>query len=476
MHSIERRLTVGLGAVFSGLVLAGALALYLSMRDVLHDQFDAGLRVKALVVITATEQQGGKIDVDFSDRFLREFDDDVATAFFQVWQVGGPSVERSDSLRRRDLPQRFGTMKKPAFWNLRLPSRDRAGRAIGIKFRPRFDEDDEGSGRAAVDAVVVVAAERGDLDELLRQVGGFLGAGGFALLLAAWLAVRVVLRPGLRPLRRLADQAASIDARNLGQRFPEADVPAELQPICERLNALLGRLETSFQRERRFSADLAHELLTPLAELRTLEESAVKWPDTAGPEMFRETLDITLRMEALVLRLLELARAEHGRLAVTLAPVELGTLLREIWSAHESRTRAKSLEITFNGPQSSPLQSDAVVLRVIAGNLIANAVEYTGAGDAVRVEWWVTAAGAQFGFEVTNPAPQLTESDVTQLFDRFWRKDAARTGTEHSGLGLAVAREFARALGGELDAKLRADGVLAVRFACAGKGSRASPV
>jgi signal transduction histidine kinase len=84
---------------------------------------------------------------------------------------------------------------------------------------------------------------------------------------------------GLSPLNQLANQAASITADSLATRFPTEIWPGELTPISSRLNDLLERLEQSFERERRFSADLAHELRTPIAELRSLAELALKWPE-----------------------------------------------------------------------------------------------------------------------------------------------------------------------------------------------------
>lgn len=461
-RSIGRQLTLGLFLALAGLTALGDAAIYFAVREALYAQFDAGLRVKALVVITATEQRGGRIEVEFSDRFLREFDDDVATDFFQVWSAGGETIERSDSLGRRDLPQRFGTTEKPAYWNLTLPGRDRPGRAIGIKFSPRVDGGDNRARATPVDAIVVVAGRRGELEAMLRRIAWILAAGGAGLLTAMSFTVPWVLRRGLRPLRRVADQAAAIDASTLGQRFPADQMPAELQPICERLNALLARLESSFERERRFSADLAHELLTPLAELRALDESALKWPETAGPETQRQGLEILGRMEELVTRLLDLCRAENGRLPPSLTRLDLAEAVREGWRPFAVAAELKRLRADLAGPTAAGVATDAALLRVVLGNLFSNAVEYAPADTAVRVEWKI--ADGEFAVSVSNLAPQLEAGDVAVMFDRFWRKDAARSGGQHSGLGLALARELARVLGGRLDGTLAPDGVLTVTF------------
>ena len=161
-------------------------------------------------------------------------------------------------------------MEEPEYWDLPLPRGRGPGRAIGIKFRPRFDRRDDEARKDPLDAVVVVAGQRGQLDAMLQRVRFMLFGGGVGLLLVTSLAVPFVLRPGLRPVERVADRARTIDSKTLGERFPVEDMPRELRHICERLNDLLARLEASFERERRFSGDLAHELLTPLAEMRVI--------------------------------------------------------------------------------------------------------------------------------------------------------------------------------------------------------------
>lgn len=458
MHSLHQRLTLGLVGVFFLVVVAGAGVLYLVLRAALLAQFDAGLRVKAMVVITATEQKRGKLDVSFSDRFLREFDDELATDYFQVWSDSGKSVERSASLGKRDLPRRFGSMERPEYWNMELSKARRPGRAIGIRFRPRIDRNDRETRNNPIDAVVVVAAQREDLDGRLRRLGVVLLGAGLGMLVATLVTVPLVLGPGLRPIRRFADRARAIDATTLGQRFPTADLPAELRPISERLNDLLARLEDSFERERRFSADLAHELLTPLAELRAIAESALKWPETAGPDDYRRAIGILLRMESLVTQVLDLARAEHGRLLTQVAPVELAGLVREVVGSHEAAADARGLEFVLEGPETLEVETDAGVVRVIVGNLVSNAVAYAPAESAVRISW--SAKAAAFEIAVANAAPEIQADDLPHLFERFWRKDPSRTDTQHRGLGLSLAAELASVVGGSLTAEKSPEGDL----------------
>jgi signal transduction histidine kinase len=447
--SLRRQLTLQLLAAFAAILAFAGGAGYFAVRMALLRQFDDGLETKALMVATATRTQGGRTEVDFSDKYLREFDRDEADAFFQVWGAAGTTVGRSDSLHNADLPLKYGSRERPKYWNLRLPDGDE-GRAIGFAFTPG------GSSQRSSEAFVVVAAERDSLDDTLTGFAWMFASGGAALLLATGLIVPLVVNPRLRPLQRVADQAGTIEAGTLAQRFPVAEMPVELQPICDRLNALLGRLEHSFARERRFSSDLAHELLTPLAELRVMHEAALKWPDTSGPETHRRSLDVLLRMEELATRLLDLARAEHGRLQAVPGPVDLAGLAAAAWQPWAAAAEAKRLQVSLAGPDPAAVVTDTALLRTVLQNLFGNAAEYAPPDGFVRIAW--TAAGESFSLSVANPAPLLQAADMPQLFDRFWRKDASRTGT-HNGLGLSLAREIARALGGDLVATLE-NGVL----------------
>jgi len=270
----------------------------------------------------------------------------------------------------------------------------------------------------------------------------------------------------MRPLHALSDATARIDADTLSTRFPPAELPAELRPIAERLNELLARLEASFERERRFSSDLAHELRTPIAELRSAAECALKWPDSRPPQTDRDTLEIARQMERITTNLLALARrekrGEKGQAVAALEPVALAPLLDETWRPFAPRAAERRLDVSISANDALCL-ADATMLRSILANLYDNAVEYTPAGGAFRVEVVLSADAVAIIFtNDTDPLAPLTPEDVPKLFDRFWRKDPSRTGAgAHAGLGLPLARALAQAMGWTLAARLAQAGAQA---------------
>ena len=446
MRSIRRQLTRQLLAATCVLLGGGLVAVYLAAREAVLDRFDDALRAKALAIGTVTRAGRDGVHVAFHDRFLRGFDDDRRRDFFQLWDDSGRTVARSESLgRRRELEWRDGRPDRPARWNLTLPNGE-PGRAVAFAFEPAREE----GAREKLQARLVVASERENLDETLWELLG-LSAGCGALLVGATLVIiPLVLRRGLRPLDRLGEETLRIDAASLATRLPSADLPAELRPIAARLNELLARLERSFERERRFSADLAHELRTPLAELRSLAECALKWPETRSPSTDRDTLAIALQMETLVTQMLALARGDQGQLAANLEPVAIEPLLREIWRPFAAGAAARNLGVTF-GLEPVRAPADPSLLRSILVNLCANAVEHTPPGGSIHLA--CTSAAGRATIEVSNTVAGLEPADVDRMFDRFWRKEAARGGP-HLGLGLPLAQSFASAMGWALAARL----------------------
>lgn len=453
MKSIRTQLTRRLVLVLAAVLGAGMIIIYVTLREALVQSFDAVLRTRALAVSALTESEDGRVQFDFSNDFLVGFRADHPGSYFELWDAAGMALCRSPSLRDKDLPLRNdGVPDRPSYWNIKLPS-GRPGRAVAFSFSPG-QADETLAQRPAPKVSLVVAVDRSELNETL---GGLLvavaGGGGF-LFLAVFLVVPSVLRRELAPLNQFAEQTARIDAGSLASRFPASGLPSELRPIADRLNDLLARLESSFERERRFSADLAHELRTPLAELRSVVECAIKWPNARDPASDEDLLAIATNMESLVTRMLALARGERGQLAAQSEPVDLAAAVDTAWRPFAERAAARSLQVEFPvGP--IPAMADPVLLRSILGNLFDNAVDYTPLGGEIFIA--VETGG---GLRIANTAGELTPSDVAQLFERFWRKEAARSGGEHVGLGLSLAQIFARVMGWRLEAALEADQIV----------------
>jgi signal transduction histidine kinase len=450
MKSIGQRLRLQLMTGLAGLMIAGALILYPSVRAILLSEFDYALLAKARALTTLPEPGREGINLSFAQAPLPEFQSRPDAEFFQVWLRDGSPFARSPSLETADLPHRVGPENAPEFFDLTLPD-GRPGRAVGIGFVPdanELEEPEPGAEAGARYTVSMVLAR--DTVRLQRTLHGLLGGiliGGTGLVgMMAWVVGRGT-RAGLRPVRDLADQVRGIDARTLETRWPVGSLPEELRPIGEQLNRMMARLLAAFDRERQFTANAAHELLTPIAELRSLAEAALKWrEDTeATGEFAAEVLDSAQQMEHLARALLSLARMEAGMADVRIEPVNLAELLDEVRQCFDERISVRRLSMRWNVPGKAQALTDYALCRAICFNLLDNAVEYTPAGGVIECE----VAPHEHGLRMTlgNTAQGLDPGDLPRLFEPLWRKDKARTARAHAGLGLPLASAYAKALG-----------------------------
>ena len=458
MRPIQQQLIFGLTIAICALWVGGSFAVWLALRAGLIAEFDRAHLSDLYHLAGLTEQNPVGLKFDSTGEILPSFQRRNRPDYFQLWQTDGAVLYRSPSLLDLpDLPRQSGSLTAPRIWNLTLPD-GMPGRAVGARFSPNEDEDSPrkpGTPPPTREAILVAAFHRQELDGRLRLVAIVLLLTGLAMGTATALVVRLAVRRGLVPLARLAERTSLIDAHSLQLRFPVEDLPAELLPIAQRLNDLLARLEASFARERRFSADAAHELRTPIAELRSLAEVALKWPEdhAATQNALEEALAIALQMEAIATGLLALARCESGLTNTKPEAIALAELLRETAQPLQKKAWAKQLDLQIKVPADTCWFTDRAGLRLILSNLLSNAVEYAEPGTPVEVLTSPNGAGDRL--RVSNCNCALEPGDLPRLFERFWRKDAARSSSEHCGLGLALARAYSDSLGMRLEASLQ---------------------
>nr|WP_252732315.1 ATP-binding protein [Paraglaciecola arctica] len=282
----------------------------------------------------------------------------------------------------------------------------------------------------------------------------------FCILLSAILVL--VIRRSLVPIQNLTEQVAKVEAGSLHNRLIEENVPTEITPLVDRLNQLLTRLEQSFLRERQFNSDLAHELQTPLAAIRTTSEVALKWPEQSSFDDYRYIAESTIQLQQTIDSLLTLARIESSGNETLSESVSVFTIVEECLSLHANSIEARGIDIILDVNRAQSLRSDPRLLRIILSNLLSNAADYAPENSEVTIAGDLLlnnqgTSNYQLNstvLTVVNSAPNLTKGDLVTMFDRLWRKDSSRTGSKHVGLGLSIARTAAKALSLEITADL----------------------
>ena len=285
----------------------------------------------------------------------------------------------------------------------------------------------------------------------LRDLGRMLALGValgvlFALGAGWWLA-----RRSLRPVAVLTEAAGRMaaDGARLGGRLPsEFETRDELTDLAETFNGLLARLEASVERERRFTSNAAHELLTPLATLRSEAEVALR--REREPQAYRETLgrvvEDVAEMTGTVQGLLQLARAES--LAKTPETrLDLSDLVRQRAGRVRAEADAKGVALDLDVAPGARMAAEAAPLAEVVDNLVGNAVKYTPSGGTVSVR--LTHAGGTARLEVADTGPGFDAATCERLFDRFFRADTPEVQAEPgSGLGLAIVKAIVEGYGG----------------------------
>jgi len=265
------------------------------------------------------------------------------------------------------------------------------------------------------------------------------------LIYLAAVAVWYGVRRGLGALTRLRSEIEGRSERDLSP-LPEAESPDEVQPLIRGMNELLQRLSHTLSAQRRFVADAAHQLRTPVAGLKTQAELALRLTD---PRERQETLEqlhaATVRLSRLIQQLLTLARTEpEGQAGHALAPVDLEREMREATGEWVPIALQKNIDLGFEGPaQPVVVQGNAVLLREMLGNLIDNALRYSPAGSRVTVR--VAREASEALLQVEDNGAGIPEEERPRVFERFYR--VLGTDAEGCGLGLAIVREVAQGHG-----------------------------
>jgi heavy metal sensor kinase len=270
---------------------------------------------------------------------------------------------------------------------------------------------------------------------------------GALLLVAggAWL----ISGGALRPVRQLTDVIQKVTVKGLDRRIPIGTTDLEFVELIEVFNQMLERLERSFSQASRFSADAAHELKTPLTILqgeleRTLQQVE---PGSEVQERLSNLLDEVSRLSGITRKLLLLSLADAGQMNLYLVEVDLSELLVEM--TEDLELLAPHLSVKTNIAKGLRLLGDRDLLVQLLQNLLSNAIKYNLPNGWIEINARQTQKTIRI--TIANASKDIPQDDRHRLFDRFYRGDPARTRkVEGLGLGLSLAREIARAHGGDL--------------------------
>ncbi|HKI32412.1 MAG TPA: HAMP domain-containing sensor histidine kinase [Gemmataceae bacterium] len=256
---------------------------------------------------------------------------------------------------------------------------------------------------------------------------------------------------GLLPLRRLGDAVSKVSERDFRLQFNESRLPSELAPIVNHLQRTLDELRRAFEREKQASADISHELRTPVAALLTTLEVALRKP--RKPDEYREVLaecrESGQQISQLVERLLTLARIDAGVDRLRVETVDVSALAEQCTALVRPLAEARGLTLRLHREGEACLQGDPGKLREVLTNLLHNAIEYNRPDG--RVDLTVARHNGTLCVEVRDTGVGIAAEARAHIFERFYRADPSRHAEGlHAGLGLAIVKGYVDLMGGSI--------------------------
>ncbi|MBP7706565.1 MAG: HAMP domain-containing protein [Candidatus Aminicenantes bacterium] len=312
------------------------------------------------------------------------------------------------------------------------------------------------SGRTGSGLVLTVGISEKSVRHALRTLLLILLLALPAGLVLAAIGGSVLAGRLLRPVAAMAGQAERISAENLSSRLPIEDPRDEFGQMAGVINRMLSRLEASFDRLSRFTADASHELRTPLTVIRSVGEVALQ--EGLDPAAYRDRIGSMLeevgRLSQLVDNLLTLTRADAG--VVELRRKEIDAFALAAQSIEDLRPLAeeKRQELTLVSDGAARITADESTLRLALVNLLDNAIKYTPPAGTINVG--VRVKDREVLIEVADDGPGIPAEQAPKVFERFYRADLSRSSqTGGAGLGLAIARWAVEANGGRIELESR---------------------
>ena len=279
---------------------------------------------------------------------------------------------------------------------------------------------------------------------LLLVLSGLL-AVGVALILTFFLSRRI-----LAPVESLARVARQVAQRDFSARA-EVHSRDEVGELARTFNSMVEELSRTEELRRNLVADVAHELRTPVTNLRGYIEGIADGVIKPDPATLSSMHGEVMLQTRLIEDLQDLALAESGQMQLKLQPCDLSALMRHAAATVQPQAQAKGMELAVEGPDALPMQADPERVSQVLRNLLINAVNYTSTGGKIRLS--AAQEDGHARIQVEDNGPGIPPQDLPHVFERFYRVDKSRSrATGGTGLGLTIARSLVEAHGGRIEA------------------------
>ncbi|WP_175625065.1 MULTISPECIES: sensor histidine kinase [Oxalobacteraceae] len=422
---------------------------YLVAKSIANEPFDRALEDKVTVVAQQVKEVNGKVVTRLTGAATDILHaDDVDNVYYQVRNAVGDIVEGDGEI---PLPK---DLEPPPPWSTQFRYDFIRNTEVRIAYIYVDLHKTQTAPQLSVEprmALVQVAETLDKRSQLVNQIIKGVIVPEFIILPIALVLVWFALTRGLRPLAELQQRIRERRPDDLSP-IDSGYVPEEILPLVGSLNEMLERLSQSIKIQKRFIADAAHQMKTPLAGMRMQSELALRQTDQVEIHKSLEQLAKSSKSATrMINQLLALARAENQTPTTRpLLPLELSELARDTVQEWVQTSFNKKIDLGFEQPDYHIMvNGDAIMLRELLNNLIDNALNYTPAGGHATVRVRADDEARLAFLEVEDTGPGIAPHEHKRIFERFYR--ILGSNVEGSGLGLAIVREIAQQHGAEID-------------------------
>ncbi|WP_417883245.1 sensor histidine kinase [Vibrio rumoiensis] len=438
--SIKRNLVNSISVVFGIIIFAVYLSIDLSLDSWIDNQFDKSLINKANYMKSLVKVSNGHLD--FDDKVISDYEDEDIY-YYQLW-TQNQSLKRSQSLTEYpdiELLKLSLPLNTNQLLDVTLPNGEE-GRAFLSHFLP---ESEQLSVTHEHPVYLTIYQSTNSLEHMLMLVDTLLIVTFFiSIVVMRYIAVRIVDK-GLKPLQTINAEIKKIkiDDQNSVTEIPTPYLQVEeIEPIRKELNTFIKANQAFLQNEKRLTGDIAHELKTPIAEIMSLSEVYIHYPDDEriGATYKQDMLKIAQRMKKIVDNLLLLQRTTSATIQIEHEVIDLYQLTTEVIEELAFKFESVSERVHIDIEQSLVV-GDSFSLHTILVNLIDNALFYSPDNSVVTVA--LTEHQGSLVLEVRNQVRnELTAQDISQLLEPMYQVDQSRTSNDRYGLGLSIVNNL----------------------------------
>lgn len=454
--SLTARLTLLFTLILAGCFIAVGVILFDALSDEIYAQNDLGIVLACRHLRRlATEMQDVSDVREHQSRLVSLVLGDAALALRVDTADGQPLIDYN-----------------PPHVRLQALPATRTDQRIVVEQLSRWESEDARPVRGVATWAqlhdggrirILVARSMQDRVAMLQRYQRLIWVTELLTVVIAMGASYFAIRRALRPLREIATSAFRINTERLDERIDIASAPPEFQHLAASLNQMLQRLEQGFRRLWEFTTDLAHDLRTPIGNIRGASE--VTLTRARSPNEYQGTLASTIeecdRLSRMIENVLFLARAESPQFELQRVSLQVGAELSRIAEYFEVLADEQGVTITVIG--DAQIWAERELFRRAVSNLLANALRYTGPAGLIELN--VKSSDSGTVIAVSNPGPGISHSELPRVFDRFYRADPARSVSgASSGLGLAIVKTIMDLHGGSVGVESEVGGLTIFRM------------